>query len=120
MSAAIPDSGPFTVDLPVWTVVEVSTLNTVGFPMCAAMGMSPFGRVQPLFTDEDLARRYIEEIGSPDRVPFAIRDDETLLSLLQLADSSGITHVAIDTPAAPNPRGEWQRYVRFDQLRVTG
>lgn len=117
MSDRAADPDLFIVYAPIWSIVIDAIYQKEGVPGGIAMGQSAqFGLVFPLFTDESLAQRFIDETGKPGRSVFKIEDSRVLLGLFNAMKIIGVRHAAFDCPADPNPRGEAGRYPTLDQV----
>jgi hypothetical protein len=55
-----------------------------------------------LFSDEDLARRFVQQIGKIDNSPAEIYEHAVFSRILTLAQKSGVTHVAFDPTLQPS------------------
>ena len=98
-------------DLPVWV------LDREGAPGNAPRVKSAdHGEVLAMFTDEYLAKRFIEDGQRPGVTTFEIGAKSVLLGLLDIAQESGVQYVGIDCPAGPNPRNEVGRYYPIQKV----
>jgi hypothetical protein len=106
----------FRFSLPVWTIVIDSEMHR-GLPGAVSVMESPiYGLLLALFTDEDLASRFIEDAGPESRSPLRISDRRQLRALLEAFVLIGVSHVGIDCPPLANPRNETGRYPTIQQI----
>ena len=98
-----PDPSVFFFDLPVWLVASYAKKGQTGDVSFSDPDTKiPAIRVGsdkglPIFTDSDLARRFIENLGVPNPVLVRFDDCKLFLNLLVDAKCFGYTTVAIDT-----------------------
>jgi hypothetical protein len=69
-----------------------------GVPRINPPGMKP---LLVIFTDEDLAKRFCEDLRRPDVTPQAIRSPKDLLPIAEFFQNSGIQEVARDLSFHP-------------------
>lgn len=108
----LADQHKFTVSFPLWLVANDARHNSVDFfDFCARSSGGEFEFVY-LFTDENLAERFIadEPICAQHR-PIALKDAAILLRLLDDLERRGITHAAFD--AKPRARAEVTEFARI-------
>ena len=111
------DPDAFVIESPVWTIAIDAELRAHGMPGgVAVMASAGHGLVFPLYTDEDLARRFLEESGAVGRSPYRIDGLPHLVALLRAMELVGVNRVGIDCPTAANPRGEAGRYPTVRQV----
>ena len=88
------DPGRFVADLPVWLIVSQGFLT--GGPLDPLVTTADVGQVLQVFTDEDLASRYIQEQKMSGVVPLPVRTPAALRQLLEDFEKAGGGHVGID------------------------
>jgi hypothetical protein len=117
MSEELPSHDDFFCTLPVWTVIDPEEFKQAGVPASIKLLNSPkFGLLLGLFTDEDLALRFIEDVGLTGRTTFKISAKEQLLDTLSSFKVIGVKYVGIDCPALASPRNETGRYPTLQQV----
>jgi hypothetical protein len=100
----------FVFSFPVWTVAKQ------GAPDVPAGGHLPGGvKFIVMFTDEDLADRFITATGrETDGLATSVDDPVTFLGMLDLWHKDGYTHLVLD----PSGRPAHERLVSIDRLMV--
>jgi hypothetical protein len=96
MDDELYDPKRFVADFPLWIIVAegFNPDNEPFAPM--VMNTAEMRSILLLFTDEDLANKYIEEHGEHGRLPYPIRDPKALRELLAGFETCGGRHVGID------------------------
>lgn len=104
---AEPETG-LSVELPLWTIVIRADHASRGLPWSIYLpSYFPFtGQVFPLFTDNDLALRHIEDSGRADLDAHTIESKELLYTLLDDMKKVSLYEAGIDCPTRDNPRME--------------
>lgn len=105
MSDDLDSLDVFRFKLPVWILARRDDPGII-----RAMQTVLYGELLAIFTDEDLAQRFIEDAGIGDLTPGAIARKGQMLTLLSWCQQKGIQYVGIDCPTAANPRKETGRY----------
>ncbi len=92
----------FYADYPLWTLYDEALAQRLGMPDGIPILNPPgVGTMLPLFTDVDLAQRFIEDARRPDVTPLAIREPLGLLAIVEHFQRKGIQHVGIDLSLHP-------------------
>jgi hypothetical protein len=98
----LPAPEKFYADYPVWTLYDEALAKKHGMPggvpRINPPGMKP---VLAIFTDEDLAKRFIEDLRRPDVKPLALQHPRDLLAVAEHFEKAGVEHVAIDISFHP-------------------
>src|SRR5690349_12077699 len=95
------EPGKFYADYPLWTLYDAALAKLgmpSGVPQINPRGMPPLLAV---FTDADLAERFITALGRPDVKPLALRNPKAVLDVAEHFQKAGVQHVAIDISAHP-------------------
>lgn len=99
------DGNKFAVTGPCWIVVERASFDTKG----QFAGGFVTGKIGPasyvaVFTDRDLANRFVEHGGRlKTLVPALLETPQALIGFLEGCKPSGCTHVGFDRPPIGNP-----------------
>jgi hypothetical protein len=107
--------GMFYADYPLWTLYDAALgQGKAGIPQINGPNMEPF---LAIFTDVDLAKRFIEDLRRPDVEPVALREPKAVLAILEHFQQKGIKHVGLDFSFHPggvhlHPIGEFIEDVR--------
>ena len=111
------DSELFAFDLPLFTLIVESEYQKHGLPGGLSLMQTPLhGVVFPLFTDRELADRFVTDLGKTGRGVLQIDDMILLVSLLNDMKVIQVAHVGIDCPTDKNPRRESGRYTALQHL----
>jgi hypothetical protein len=99
----------FFATFPVWTVVDAEqfrgTQNIVrSLPV---IGSDELGKFFPVFTDDDLAKRFIEDWPLPGKAPLQLITPRALWDVLTELKPLGCGHVGIDVSLRPTIRGRF-------------
>jgi hypothetical protein len=101
----MPDWTPapdFHFDYPVWTLWDENTSRAT------TVDRRDIGRCLMIFTDLDLAQRFIEVRPKPGVIPMGILHPKELIDFAELCRQTGTTHVSIDFSFSPKPSGGLQ------------
>jgi hypothetical protein len=109
------EPGKFYADYPLWTLHDEALEKKRGIGGKGGIPQINFpkiGAVLAIFTDVDLANRFLEEAGGPVMSPVALRKPEDLLSIAEHFQREGVEYVAIDISVKPpgavlHPIGEF-------------
>lgn len=91
--------GGFEFEYPTWTVSGKDDPTSVATVKDAESGRDTFLQ----FTDDDLARRFIDGAGWLNCEPAKVESRESLLGLLKAVRDLGVTHVGVDVPPFGRP-----------------
>jgi len=91
--------GGFEFDYPTWTVSGKGDATSVATVKDAEAGRDTFLQ----FTDEDLARRFLDGAGWGDCEPSRVESRECLIGLMKAVRDLGVTHVGVDAPPFCRP-----------------
>jgi hypothetical protein len=117
MIECVYDQDEVRFSLPVWIVVDAVEFERVGLPGGAELVDSPLhGPLIAFFTDEKLARRFIEERGLPGKRTFLIPEPDHLRFLLEIYDEMGMEYASIDCPVSAKPRNGTDRFPTVRQI----
>jgi hypothetical protein len=112
-----PADDTFVFSLPVWILAAADTVLPVGLPLAVkVMKSDKHGNLLGLFTDEDLAKRFIEEEGMPNTAACKVSLKSEFLNLLYRFQHGGVKYVGIDCPTRANPRREAGRFPRLEDV----
>lgn len=108
------------IQFPVWTLVDVAIYQASGIERGLAVfgtdsaGIGPF---LPLFTDPDLAARFLETTQMPAMVVVPLRTPEALDAILRLrcATEPELSHVGLDVSFFPG-RGPSGRFYPISEI----
>jgi hypothetical protein len=100
----------FEFEFPVWTIVDLQRFKQSGLAgsVTVMMGSDGIGRFLSMFTDVDLAKRFIEDCPLPGKGPLALATPKALLAVL--SDFEKIVkgeHVGIDVSSKPKITGRF-------------
>jgi hypothetical protein len=112
--------GKFYADYPLWTLHDVTLEKKVGEGGKSGIPQINFptiGAVLALFTDTDLAKRFLDETHRSGLSILGLKDPEALLKIAEYFQKRGVKHVAIDISTKPpsaaiHPIGEFIDDVR--------
>lgn len=88
----------FVADYPLWIIVDRARYEKAGVPI----GISKFvaqelGATLPVFTDDDLADRFLDDWQTPVvKMKLAIETQDLLYSILKELEKAGCQHVGVD------------------------
>lgn len=102
------DPNQFIVVNPLWYVADRKSLDDPDARgVVFAKGVTSGGRAfVAVFTDRDLAERFVERVRLPDAVPVEIRTPTEFLTILDYLAETGSEHelIAIDPESGQLPR----------------
>jgi hypothetical protein len=108
VSADLIDPEAFVFGFPVWTVADGEKHGQRGFPTSIVLlTVLNKGDVMAVFTDVDLARRFIEEMPLPGKVPVELLTEEDLRAILSEFQRIKGDYVVFDVSARPQLRGRF-------------
>jgi hypothetical protein len=93
------DAAPekFLIQLPVWTIADVAICQAKGLEPAIAIFSAPeIGKILPLFTDEDLAKRFLETVPVPGKSRVWLRTMKAVRAVIAGWYKAGVGHVGID------------------------
>jgi hypothetical protein len=111
----------FEADYPLWTLYDSALDKRLGMPGGVPLINPPgMGTLLAVFTDADLAKRFIEDLRRPDVIPLALREPKALLKIVEYFQQRGVANVGIDISFHPpgmqlHPIGEF-----IDDIRRGG
>jgi hypothetical protein len=96
------DPGTFLVKFPIWTIVNVKVLQESGpGPAIATCTAPEIGQFIPIFTDEDLAKQFMEKVETPPGFSrLGLRTLKALRVIVAGWDKGEVHHVGIDVSFA--------------------
>lgn len=106
-----------TLDLPVWAVELAAEADRTWFPRSLCVASADGQRVVPLFTDADLAARYIEDSDGEPRRTRRIGTWAELDVVLHYAYARGVRRVALDVPDERRPHERGWHFSLADLIR---
>jgi hypothetical protein len=102
------DEEPFIIGLPAWTIADLVLHRSAGLPYSAViMNSDPLGRFVPIFTDDDLATRFIEDGALEGITAVALDSFRALRFLLTDKEAIGVENVGVDVSFKPPKRGRF-------------
>jgi hypothetical protein len=112
------EPGKFYADYPLWTLYDEALDKKLGMPG-GVPRINPPGKppLLAIFTDADLARRFIEDLRRPDVQPLALPNPKAVLVIAEHFQKEGVQYVGIDISFHPpgmqiHPIGEFIEDVR--------
>jgi hypothetical protein len=114
MSEELFNADRFHIYFPMWAILDVEAYQRQDWQ--AAFTVPAFAdgeKFAPLFTDLDLAKRFIEELPLPGRTPMEATA-ETLPIFLEVWERAEVTRVGIDMSLIPIPRA---RFIPLREIR---
>lgn len=94
--------GNFYADYPLWTLYDEALDKRLGMPggvpKINPPGMKP---MLAIFTDPDLAQRFIDDLQRPDTKPLALPTPKAVLMIAEYFQKSGVENVGIDISFHP-------------------
>lgn len=105
-------------NFPVWTIIDVKNYKLFGHTGGIVVMESPAinGTLVPIWSDEVMAERFVDECGVSGRAILAIDQGDDLIAILKSHKGTGVTHVGIDCPTRDNPRRETGRYPTIEEV----
>lgn len=98
----------FEFVFPVWTLAYADRLEHEGLPEAIAIVIGKNDRKSiTVFTDEDLALRFVREHRVPNVVPVQVESPASFREWRSPLEGQGVTHVQLDPTADRTKRG-WQ------------
>jgi hypothetical protein len=105
---------PFIFDFPVWVIVDQGRMQSVGLPEALTLATThDKGNVFPIFTDQDLAERFLRETAIPGAIQHEIPEPKDLIPIAEAASHAGITNAAFDLGTKP---GSFRRFAPLAEL----
>jgi len=105
----------FFYEMPLWVLVKKTAFANLGFPDgVAKTSTTDYPGVIVVFTDEDLASRYIASTGSDDLGAEIIDDADVFTAMLKTLKGRGARHVGFDCT------GTHGRYATIEKVLATG
>lgn len=109
MADELFDAEEFAAQLPVWAIIDEAKFHQHGLiPSIVSLTAQDVGRFVPLFTDLDLAKQAIADLGVPGKVPLILKTLKAVRVVMTDLESVGCEHVGIDL---------WKNRVRFYPVR---
>ncbi len=94
--------GKLYADYPLWTLVDETLHNTLGMPGgVPKINFPTKGPVLAIFTDLDLAERFLRETQHGSVKPLALLIPEAVLKIAEYFEKAGVKLVAIDIGVNP-------------------
>jgi hypothetical protein len=112
------EAGKFYADYPLWTLYDEALAKKLGMPGGVPRINPPgMGPLVAIFTDVDLAKRFIEDLRRPDVTPLALPNPKAVLAVAEHFQKAGVEHVGLDISFHPpsmqiHPIGEFIDDVR--------
>ena len=95
MDDAFPGDG-FLVTLPLWFIAHRDVPDALAAGDGLMCGTASRNKFVVVFTDEDLARDFVERKGPDDLVPVCATTHHALVALLEKLLARGHTHIGFD------------------------
>lgn len=87
----------FLFRIPVWAIVNIANFQAKGLLSSIVTAKSPeVSDFLLMFTDDDLAKRFIEDNQASGCAPVEIKTEQALRSILIDLKKNGLAHVGID------------------------
>jgi len=98
----LPELDTFVAEFPVWSVVDEAIFRRDGLiPALPKLFTPEDGAIFALFTDDDLAKRFVERLPLPGKVPVKLITPGALRVILTELQCMGCKNVGIDPSTTP-------------------